>query len=167
MSQYFSSADRQNHIVTYCFAAVLEDWLEKGKCLNKDERKYLKTALTWLRKALLSLHERTEPEYKKRMLNQFKHSALYLRDTTVKKPDPGETVITISKEQFFDLCECAVEACVKCDGANRDNCTRYKLFLDTCVPTFTLETDNCPYCYTEKKNKLTDEVLTGQISLFD
>ena len=145
MKQYFNRYDREQHVLMMVFNFITLEWLERCKSITKEERKYFKIGLTWLKKGYDSMIVRSSDEYVTSLKNTAKHSDLFLEDTTAKCISKEIPTKTIRREDYFDLAHYALYACVGCQKKDFNECERYKLFMRLETPPFNEETAECPY----------------------
>lgn len=151
---YFNRIDREQHIVMMVFNLVISEWLDKNKSLTKEERRYIKTGLTWLKKGYNSMIARSDPKYIKSLKNTARHCDLFLEDNTGRVLSSQKIdTRTIALEDFYDLSEFAMEGkCSRCKDGNKNTCESYDLFIRLGIPPFCEDTDGCPYKQPQNKN---------------
>lgn len=147
MQHYFNRIDREQHIVMMVFHLITTEWLEKNKSLTKEERRYIKTALTWLKKGYNSMIARSEPKYIKSLKNTAKHCDLFLEDNTGRAMSSQKIdTKTIALDDYHDVAEYAInDKCSRCKDGTKDRCERYDLFMRLGFAPFNEDTDDCPY----------------------
>lgn len=145
MQQYFNRVDREHHIIMMVYNVVINDWLEMNKSLTKDERRFIKTGLTWIKKATDAMIVRSNPEYIKTLKNHARHSDLYLEDTTGKKLSCKTETRTIAIDDLYDLADFALRGCHNCKEKDFKNCERFKVYMKLAIPPMEEVTDDCPY----------------------
>ena len=148
MQQYFNRHDREMHITMMIYYHVLLEWIGRTKSLTKEELRYFKTSLTWLKKGYESMIVRAKPDYVKALKNNAKHCELYLEDTTGKKlPADDRETKTVLVDDIYDLADLALIKCGRCKkkASQFEECEHYKLFMKLGVPPVTEFTDECPY----------------------
>lgn len=146
MKQYFNRYDREQHVVMMVFNFITCEWLERCKSITKEERKYIKTGLTWLKKGYESMIVRSSEEYIKTLKNTAKHCDLFLEDNTGRRAQEQKIETkTLILEDFYDLAYHSLVACHGCTKEDHENCRTYSLFMRLAIPPFTEETDRCPY----------------------
>ena len=144
MRQYFNRYDREQHVTMMVFNFITLEWLEKCKSITKEERRFFKTGLTWLRKGYDSMIVRSTDEYIKSLKNTAKHSDLFLEDNTGRIASQTVATKTLILEDFYDLADHALVACRDCNKTH-DTCKTYKLFMRLAIPPLTESTDDCPF----------------------
>lgn len=145
MQHYFNRTDREQHIVLMVFHLVTNDWLSTTKSLTAQERKFIKTALTWLRKGYDSMLDRASPEYLRAMRNQANNSYMFIEDKSGRALEKQVETRTMDTEDLYDLADLAVRECRKCKEKEFKKCKRYGLFMRLGVPPLTEDTEDCPY----------------------
>lgn len=149
MKQYFNRHDREHHVIMMVFGVVTQEWLDRCKSITPDERKWIKTSLTWLRKAYESMIARSSYEYAKALKNTIKHSDLFLEDTTGKCIPKEIPTKTVAREDYYDLAQYALCDCRGCQVKDFNECHKYHLFMRLEVPTCDETTAECPYLQPE------------------
>ena len=145
MQQYFNRNDREHHIIMMVFYQVIKKWLERNKSLLTEERRYINTGLTWLKKGYDSMIVRATEEYIRTLKNTAKHSDLFLEDNTGRSFDSRIDTRTLDVEDLYDLADLAVRECAKCNEKDFKTCKRHQLFMKLAIPPVTEQTDDCPY----------------------
>ena len=135
---------------------IYEEWLERGT-ISKDEKKYLKSSLSWLIKFLDSVLNRLDSRHVEQYQKQFSKMALRrIDDYTVQKlsreiKDKSKEIV-MDRELFYDYCVDIME--VNCKGCvkNGAECKLCMTFEDNLVPAPTGEKcDNCRYAYEKEE----------------
>lgn len=148
MQQYFNRNDREHHIIMMVFYNLITDWLDRNKSLTKEEKRYIRTGLTWIKKGYNSMIVRSKPDYIRTLKNTAMHCELYLEDTTGKtvyKDLPDTRTVLV--DDIYDLAEFALCECARCSKSKEEfeSCGRYKMFMKMSIPPVTENTDDCPY----------------------
>ena len=146
MEKYFNRIDREHNLALLMVYFHLSEWLEKTKSLNSDERKWIKTGCTYIKKAADSMIKRASSDYQRAIYNDAKNKSLILQD---ERPNvSGEKfvdTVQLVKDDFLDLCEKAIWKCKQCRYKGWKKCDRYTLFIKLGVPVVDEDTDYCPY----------------------
>lgn len=153
MKQYFNRYDREQHVVMMVFYYITQEWLTKCKSITNEERRFIKTGLTWLRKGYDSMIVRSSDEYITSLKNTAKHSDLFLEDNTGRLASMKVETKTLILEDFYDLAENALVACIGCKKNDHGACKSYQLFMKLGIPVFEESTDGCPYVQPEFVDK--------------
>ncbi len=146
MKVYFNRNDREHNLSMLIFYLHMQEWLANVRSLTPEERKWIKTGCTYLKKTAESMIKRSEDSYQRAILNQAKVCTMVIHE---ERPNVmGETyvdTIKLIKDDFLDLCEKAVWKCGECQKKDWKECEQYQLFMKLGVPIFDEETDDCPY----------------------
>ena len=145
MKSYFNRFDREQHVLMMVFYYITQEWLTRCKSITAEERRFIKTGLTWLKKGYEGMIVRSSDEYIKSLKNTAKHSDLFLEDHTGKIASQKVDTKTLILEDFYDLSEHALVACQGCKKCDHQSCKTYHLFMRLGIPAFEAETDGCPY----------------------
>ena len=145
MKQYFNRFDREQHVLMMVYNYITLGWLDRCKSITKEERRYIKTGLTWIKKGYDSMIVRSSEEYIKTLKNTAKHCDLFLEDNTGRIASKTVDTRTIVLEDFYDMADHALVACRGCTKQDHENCNTYKLFMRLAIPPLTETTDDCPY----------------------
>ena len=144
--KYFNRIDREHNLAMLIIYYHMLDWVDRTKNLTSDERKWIKTSCTFIKKSADSMIKRASKDYQRAIYNDSKSKSLILQDErpSVNGEKYVDTVQLI-KDDFLDLCEKAIWKCKKCRYRGWEKCDRYKLFIKLNVPVFDEETEDCPY----------------------
>lgn len=146
MAQYFNRNDREHHLAMLVNWDYLSTWVERTKCLEQEEKKWIRTATTYLKKASDCIVKRAERSYITSLKNEARNSSLIIIDERKKvykeEYADAKTVIT---DDLYNLFDFALTACTDCKGCNFHDCERFKLFIKMGVPAVEEITNDCPY----------------------
>lgn len=145
MKNYFNRYDRDQHILMLVFHQITGEWLEKCKRLTKEERRCIKTGLTWIKKGCDSMTIRSSDDYMRAMKNAVMHSHLFIEDDTGKILKERVDTKTIALDDFYELANSALNYCSTCTKKDHENCKDYQMFMRLGVPICTEDTEECPY----------------------
>lgn len=146
MKSYLNNEDRKHHIGMLVMWDYLKKWLDRASCLNSQETKFLKTAVTLIIKTSNSIVERMDKSYADRLLKE--HTRCELRIIDIYTPEQRGQIspVSIPEADFLSLAKYAQRNCVICEkGKNFQGCELYQLFNEYQVPVFSEETSYCPY----------------------
>jgi hypothetical protein len=125
---YLNKTEREHFGLTYAMHFVVQDHL---KDLEGDERKYLKSALTFYQKFMEQLAKRVGSVAMTRMQNDFKNSHVYYASSKPK----GVKTMSIEIDAVHDLAEGVIEGfCKRCKDPEMEECTIRNIFLEAEVP---------------------------------
>lgn len=145
---YFNSVDREKNLLFLATSEIAKTYAEESKNINKQEKKELKTAATYLLKVGQSMIKRGSADYQRAILNQSKDTHLIL-NYEPRQVDGSKFVdsMVLEKDDFLDLADFASRKCRNCKKKHFDECKRYTLFMKLNVPLVEGNTDMCPYGY--------------------
>lgn len=143
---YFSRFTRDNHLMLLAVWERLSEWIKEGKNqLSKDEKKWIKTACTYLIKASDSLIQRQDADYANRLLTAARNSEFVIREKlTVDISEKCEVL----QEDLYELADHALVICQTgyyCKYESHRDCPLYKAMLNMGIPVADLEAAGCPY----------------------
>lgn len=140
MKNYFISEERTRHIILLAMQEVAEDF-GKSDALTDDERKYIKTATTYIKKFNASVYDRFGDPYKRKIENTMKRNDLKL----VGKYAPSRDCISEAAQE--DLIPMIREIqsiyCMDCEKNDHKACAMYAMCTSCGIDGG--DTDDCPY----------------------
>lgn len=136
-----------------CVISAADVLTAKGIC-TKEEKTWLKTAYTWLHKAVVGITARlTDDEMKKQREFVEAHEFAMFdkakdRDLIDREVAEGERVY-MAKDQFCEFADKAIKAnCLNCER-DYPKCELYRIQFEMEVETLNKYAGGCPYKYTE------------------
>jgi hypothetical protein len=130
---------------------MTEEWTKRNN-MSKEEHKNLKTAETFLRKYITSVHDRLSLKEqqlidKKVMKFDFKLVDDYTLKQVFRDISDKMQNAVVPRQQFYDWC--ADIMTVKCNGCTKDwnTCDLHQVFDNNFVPESGFDCTNCKYAY--------------------
>ena len=119
MREYLNNAEKELHIKIIACQGELQDFVA-CKILNKEERKYLRYAQTYLNKFNESIFDRFGEDHKRRLLNTLKCNRLRF----VGECEPvKDTVRKLDEEKLLPLArDMQLRHCLFCEKENYKEC---------------------------------------------
>lgn len=145
--QYLTKRNRLEYLACAAMVKKLKEWTEsENNQLSAEEKKWLKTASTYTRKACISILKRLGKDVADRLLREAKNSELTIIPYRVV---PEEDKYAVSESDLYTIADHALVICqhnnyCPINGSHKD-CALYKAFIETNIPPCTTETDGCPY----------------------
>lgn len=156
----YLSADERTYCTTIgIVAGVISDHLDKsGKHMTKNERKYLKTALTYIQKFLPELFGRVGAKEGQRIIQTMEtHEFTMMPKLTAKRKfDEQSKYVELSTEEFYDFAERLLDHnCTKCtkDAEQIEECRLRHIFFEKDLPPVVGQTDGCQYQEPKKQSR--------------
>lgn len=156
MKDYFTSKEQLEIMMALSLKQLTTDMYDnwsKRKCLTSEEKKYLKSSLSFLDKFLKLLFARTNKEELEKLDKKMKKNTVRMYDNYElerlnKKINNSYATTRLTEDEFCLLAENLMD--VKCKGCNknRSECDIYKFLDENNVPEFSENTaENCKYSY--------------------
>ncbi len=145
MKTYMNRIDREHHLMILFIWDYLGSWLERTRCLTKDERKRIKTATTHLLRVSDSIVGRLEYDYAKKIIKDVKNIEIRITDRMSESLSQTEGGRYIDVEDLYDLASFSLKECIGCDRKGHKECERFQLFMKLNIPVAQEQTDGCPY----------------------
>lgn len=160
MKDYLSSTEREKLLMVIKASDLLSEmttWDKRGT-ITKEERKYLKHALTLLGKSFESIIDRLNYDAKKTMANSLKSSYAVLTNEYgikqyLKKKKADEKAAYEDNKEFFDLVEELMYQ--NCNGCLKDSCScgYYKILERNYIGDMGDDYGRCRFAYKIKKEE--------------
>jgi len=133
----------------------LSTWVANAKCLTPIEKKWTKTACTFLKKVSDSIIERSEKAYITSLQNEAKNSKIIFVDERRKVyQEDYKDAKFIILDDLYELYGCALTNCINCSITEHSECKVYELFMKLGVPPLDEEATGCPFKQTKEWEKL-------------
>lgn len=162
MRDYLNAKEGEDVVLTlsiYDSAKTMLKNMESRGNLTKDEKKFLKYSLTYMRKFSDALFERLNTRTAKKMLNQIKDMDLFMVDSMTAKKMNNDIqdkmkVARLEREQFEDFCIQIMS--VKCQNCKKKHstCELHDLFYENYVSESGWDMKNCRYAYSLNDKKV-------------
>ena len=153
---YLSRGERENMLLMMVLNQTAVEWLSDDRNrLAKDEKKYMRMASTYIRKAFGMIEKRLgRQEFIDALARDAKNNtaAIVPVRATVQEDE-----LRIKKEYFYDIADKAIAYSCQAqrDGSSRceyrngkknfRKCKMYRAFIDTATPVFNPEAKGCPF----------------------
>ena len=157
MKDYFTSKEQLEIMMALSLKELItgmyDNW-SKRKCLTSEEKKYLKTSLTFLEKFLELLFARTSKEELEKLNKKMKKNTVRMYDNYElerlnKKINNSYATTHLTEDEFCLLAENLMDVRCKDCKRSRHDCDIYKFLEENNVPEFSDNTaENCKYSYT-------------------
>nr|WP_319488605.1 DUF5651 domain-containing protein [uncultured Caproiciproducens sp.] len=146
MKNYLNKNDREHNLIILVVWERLNSWLKTQTALTPTERKYLKTASTFLIKASDSIIGRMDNNFAEKLRRDIKASDFVIINKFDVTHSKEYGYVSIQQDDLYDLASYALSECVNCPRCKDfKNCDRYKLMISLAIPVAQVETDSCPY----------------------
>lgn len=147
---FINKFEREHYLFLIGTYSFLNEWVGAEKnSLNKDERKWLKTAGTYLKKSLAGFINRIDEDQRKRLMRQAKNYYVALLPTRSEAPEEQalvktELVYDLSTYTLYNMCQSREKACAYTDN-NYKECELFHILLDLNIPLCNEDGEGCPY----------------------
>lgn len=161
MKKYLNSKEMNDLLFIYHLAAinqeVINEWITRGN-MTSDEAKWIRTAITYNKKALTSILSRLEAKESAKFMKRTikaKNEAVriidkWMHDRVFGTFETEFEIVKIERPEFEKLCMACIQAhCEDCNE-NYANCDIYDIFDDNLMNRAEIK-HNCPYSYHSEK----------------
>jgi len=156
MNKYLNRAEKNYVVRMYTMCMCAEDLINyyQGKA-DRDFLKYLKTGITFLKKAMARRGEFMSEDAKKDWVEQCTRLEPFFVPSINSVREYQERMklndyIVLNQEDLLDFWTGLIpRTCGRCTGKNKDKCNLFKFNLKFNMPVMdeNPEEDNCPYSY--------------------
>lgn len=138
---YLNQRERELFGLTFAMHEDIKTYIEANeKYLGKNEKKFLKSSITFYQRFMEELFTRVGNAVGHKMIKDFKGSKVYFETTSSRSKD----TVTIDTESVQDLAEGVIDGhCRRCKDQRKD-CSIRELFITTQIPEYD-EFGVCPY----------------------
>ncbi|MHC1722527.1 MAG: hypothetical protein AB9836_04895 [Aminipila sp.] len=141
---YLNRFNRQLHLFMMIAKDQLNGWTKEKHQLTQEEVKYLKTAVTYLKKVNDSLANRLDIDYLSRVINEASKYEFVLMPKSADEADK----ILVERTDIDILADHALVICQAgnyCRIEDHKSCPMYQTMMKLMVDVADCETDSCPY----------------------
>ena len=141
---YLSRGEREHYLIALAAYENLDMWLNNEKNqVDKIEAKYLKTANTFIKKALGLYSKRLDPEQYKRIVTDAKSHEIAI---VPKRTITYDEEIKVKTDDLYDITDNVLYyRCRNCYEKLYKECKLYQTMMDMRIPVAELYPENCPY----------------------
>lgn len=161
MKKYLNSKEMNDLLFIYHLAAIdqeiINQWIARGN-MTSNEAKWIRTAITYNKKALNSILERLEAKETAKFMKRtvrIEHEPIrivdkWMHDRILGIYETEAEIIKIERPNFEKLCMACIQA--HCEDCNESfaNCDIYTIFDDNLMNRAEIK-HNCPYSYHSEK----------------
>lgn len=143
---YLNRSEKTRVTLLLLIEVYLKKCIEEGR---KGEKKWLKSALTFLQKHITSIIDPLDDTNLQIINKESSNHQLILlpKDDIINVMKKGKVVnnnFVLKRDDFYEICEHALSRCTGCSKDHKD-CRLKELFLLYEVPMFDEDTDDCPF----------------------
>lgn len=161
MKKYLNSKELNDLLFIYHLAEidqnVINDWISRGN-MTSEEAKWIRTAITYNKKALTSILNRLEPKETEKFIKRTvkaKNEAIrivdkWMHDRIFGTYETEAKIVKVERPEFEKLCLSCIQA--HCEDCNESfsNCDIYDIFENNLIPRAEIK-HSCPYAYHSEK----------------
>lgn len=161
MKKYLNSKEMNDLLFIYHLAAInqeiIEQWISRGN-MTSDEAKWIRTAITYNKKALTSVLARLEikesAKFMKRTIKAQNEAIRivdkWMHDRVFGTYETEFEIVKIERPSFEKLCMACIQS--HCEDCNESfsNCDIYTILDDNMMNRAEIK-HNCPYSYHSEK----------------
>ena len=161
MKKYLNSKEMNDLLFIYHLAEidkeVIEQWIERGN-MTSDEAKWIRTALTYNKKALTSILARLETKESTKFMKRtiradnepIRIVDKWMHDRILGIYETEAKIVKIERSEFEKLCMACIQA--HCEDCNESfaNCDIYDILDDNMMNRAEIK-HNCPFAYHSEK----------------
>lgn len=161
MKKYLNSKEMNDLLFIYHLAAidqeVINQWIPRGN-MTSDEAKWIRTAITYNKKALSSILSRLEPKESSKFMKRTvkaQNEAVrivdkWMHDRVFGTYETEFEIVKIERPSFEKLCMACIQShCEDCDESFT-NCDIYDILDDNMMNRAEIKR-NCPFSYYSEK----------------
>lgn len=129
----------------------LQDWCNRDNIISKDEKKYIRTAVSYMDKVMISMMERLGRDFVERLVAEIKDSEIFVMPKTraqIKKKEfmEQDNVVASSLDDVYELAGIALTTCNQCTETRYEQCKLRKCAMDLNIPAYNeYATNKCQY----------------------
>lgn len=161
MKKYLNSKEMNDLLFIYHLAAIdqeiINQWIDRGN-MTSDEAKWIRTAITYNKKALSSILARLEPKESSKFMKRTvraQNEAIrivdkWMHDRVFGTYETEFEVVKIERPSFEKLCMACIQS--HCEDCNESfaNCDIYEILDDNMMNRAEIK-HNCPFSYHSEK----------------
>ena len=157
MKTYLNSEERKDMVMLFSLIGMLkegflEGWYKRGN-LTKEEKKYMKSSITFALKVTDSIMSRIDGNLAQRLIRDIKSTELFClpkSEATIKKErfekeENFNYFIQVTKDAIDALAEKALYWCNPCSVEDCSKCEVRQIFRELDVEPFDYEARECEY----------------------
>lgn len=143
MKNYFNEEERMRHIYMMYLQIICDDTI-KSQALTADERKWLKTASTYIAKFSGSVFLRFGNSYYRKVRNTVACNEMRIRPRRYDEEGKIEVVTKAASEDLIPkITELQTFNCFECNKTDWKDCAVYGISVACGIEGH--DTDSCPY----------------------
>lgn len=129
----------------------LQDWCERDNIIDKDEKKYIRMAVSLMDKIMRSMMARLGKDFVERLVADIKDSDIFCMPKVraqIKKKEFMEQdgIVASSLDDVYEIAGIALTKCNECIEKDYEQCKLRKCAMDLNIPAYNeYATNKCQY----------------------